>query len=116
MVEDNEIVRMLTCDLLGDLGYKVLAAENPEQCLKIVRGYSKRIDLLLTDVVMPVMNGKELYEILKPVRPEMKVLFMSGYAKNIIDQHGIMAGNLNFIQKPFSLQTLAEGIRHAIDS
>lgn len=116
VVEDNEIVRMLTCDMLGDLGYKVLVAENPEKCKEIVRDYGSRIDLLLTDVVMPGMNGKDLYEILRLIRPGMKALFMSGYASNIIGMHGIIGDGVNFLQKPFSLHALAGSIRKAIDS
>jgi PAS domain S-box-containing protein len=116
VAEDNEIVRMLTCDMLANLGYKVLAAESPEKCMEIVRSYNRPVDLLLTDVIMPGMNGKELYEIIKSMRPGIKVLFMSGYTSNIIGQQGIIGDNVNFIQKPFSLQALSESIRKAIDS
>jgi signal transduction histidine kinase/CheY-like chemotaxis protein len=116
VVEDNEMVRKLTCDMLADLGYRVLAAENPERCIVLAHAQQGPLHLLLTDVVMPGMNGVELFNILHRVRPDMKVLFMSGYASTVIGQHGVLNEGINFIQKPFSQHALSHKARHALDS
>lgn len=115
VVEDNDIVRNLTSDMLKNLGYRVLRAECPDSCLAIVQNHHGPIQLLLTDVVMPGMNGVELFNVLHQMRPEMKVLFMSGYASAVIAKHGL-EGGLNFIQKPFSMQLFSQKIRQTLDS
>ena len=107
LVEDNEMVRMMTTDLLEGLGYKVLVADHPEKALKIVRQETSEIDLVITDVVMPGMNGKQLFEQITTDRPEInKVLFMSGYTDNIIVTNGVLEEGLHFLQKPFTAEAL----------
>ena len=116
VAEDNEMVRSLTYDMLSQLGYKVLAAENPERCIDLVKNHHGVIHLLLTDIIMPKMNGKELYDVLHHLQPGLKVIFMSGYASNVISHQNILEQGTNFIQKPFSLHKLSEIIRRALDS
>jgi len=116
VVEDNEMVRSLTCDMLNELGYRVLVAEDPERCIELVKKHHGVIDLLLTDIIMPKMNGKELFDRLNKLHPDLKVMFMSGYASNLIGQLNIIDHDTCFIQKPFSLHKLSDIIRRAIDN
>ena len=116
VAEDNEIVRSLTCDMLKMLGYKVLAAEDPAGCIDLAKKHSGALHLLLTDVIMPRMNGKELYDALNQLLPDLKVIFMSGYASDLVGQQNILDHDTCFIQKPFSLHKLSEIIRRALDS
>lgn len=116
VVEDNEMVRNLTCRMLENLRYRVLVAESPDSCIELVKRHQGAIDLLLTDVVMPRMNGKDLYNLLLSIRPDLKVLFMSGYTSNVIGYHGVLAEEVNFIQKPFSVNFLAQKVREALEA
>jgi len=116
VVEDDEMVRSLTCDMLALLGYKVMVAEDPNRCIDLVKNHQGVIHLLLTDIIMPKMNGKELYDVLNNLQPALKVVFMSGYASNLIGQQNILNRDTRFIQKPFSFHTLSKIIRRALDS
>jgi two-component system, cell cycle sensor histidine kinase and response regulator CckA len=116
VVEDDEMVKILASTMLQDLGYEVLVAENPEHCTKLVREHKGPVNLLLTDVVMPGMNGRDLAEQLCLLLPDLKVLYMSGYTNNVIVRHGVLHNNVHFIQKPFSVHTLSQKIRHALAS
>jgi two-component system cell cycle sensor histidine kinase/response regulator CckA len=100
LVEDNEIVRTMVYEQLTGRGFKVIVAEGPTQALNMVVG--QQVDLLVTDVVMPEMNGLELHNLLMQTYPGLKVLFMSGYTDTTIDNLGICADRLNFLQKPFA--------------
>jgi DNA-binding NtrC family response regulator len=101
--------------MLKRRGYNILSAGTRVLAQKIAEEYSGRIHLLLTDVIMPEMNGKELSEKLLAVRPEMDVLFMSGYPADIIASKNIINGKINFLQKPFSMQLLTGKVRDALD-
>lgn len=114
LVEDEEIILKLCKRMLENLGYKVLTAKIPNEAIKLSKGYSGSIDLLLTDVVMPNMNGMELSEQLKKGRSELEVLFMSGYTANVIAHHGILKDGLKFLPKPFSSEELAHKVRNAL--
>ncbi|MBE0602082.1 MAG: response regulator, partial [Deltaproteobacteria bacterium] len=92
----------------------VLSAENADICLELAAAHSGAIDLLLTDVIMPGKNGKELYDVLKRGRPQMKALFMSGYPGEVIGRHGILGEGVNFLQKPFTIAALAQQVRLAL--
>jgi len=116
LVEDDETVRRTTADMLTSIGYRVLAAEDVDHGVRTVKEHPGPVHLLLTDVIMPNMSGMELYELIKPQRPEIKVLFMSGYAGNVIAHHGILEEGGNFIQKPFSLRALSQKVRLILDS
>lgn len=115
VAEDNDMVRSLACDMLHTLGYTVLEAEDPERCIDLVQKHDGVIHLLLTDIIMPKMNGKELYSVLNKMHPELKVVFMSGYASNLIGNQNIIDKDTSFIQKPFSLHKLSDVIRRTLD-
>jgi two-component system cell cycle sensor histidine kinase/response regulator CckA len=116
LAEDEEVVRRFTKQILEMGGYRVLEAENGEEGMKIAAGHEGPIDLLLADVVMPKMNGRELAERLTRVRPGMGVLFMSGYTDDAIVRHGLMEVNTHFIQKPFLPNKLTKAVREILDS
>ncbi|MFA7383523.1 MAG: response regulator, partial [Desulfurivibrionaceae bacterium] len=94
----------------------LLTASTPAEAIRLAREHHGEISLLLTDVVMPEMNGQELAKILLGLYPEIKHLFMSGYAGNIIHRHGELDEGDNFIQKPFSIRALAAKIREVLDT
>jgi len=116
VVEDEEMVRKLTCQTLVINGYNVLEAPNPGSALLICEQHQGKIDLLVTDVVMPQMNGRELADRLAPLRPDMKVLYMSGYTDNIVYQQMDWSSRLKFIQKPFSPHNLLRKVRELLDN
>ena len=101
--------------VLEQLGYNVLAAEAPGKALALASGYPGNIHLLLTDVVMPEMSGRELSEHLLTHRPEIKTLFMSGYTSDIMGRHGVLGEGMNFIPKPFTKEALAGKVRQVLD-
>lgn len=115
IVEDDDSLRKLTRTILKQKGYKILEAENGEDALRIGEEHEGRIDLMITDVVMPKMNGKETAERLQPLYPQMKVIYMSGYTDDSIVHRGVLAPRLNFLEKPFSLEGLARKVREVLD-
>ncbi|MBE0585393.1 MAG: PAS domain S-box protein [Desulfofustis sp.] len=114
LVEDNLGVRTLAATILKDSGYTVVTAANGEQALQLARGGGQAIDLLLTDVVMPGINGRQLYEQLLATIPTLRVLYMSGYTDNIIAHKGVITPGLAFIQKPFSVKALTGKVRQVL--
>jgi PAS domain S-box-containing protein len=116
VVEDDPAIGVLVIEVLQPLGYRLLTAANGKEALEISRNFAEDIPMLLTDVIMPGMNGRELAEALKKDRPTVKVIFMSGYTDDVISQCGILDGGVNFIQKPLSPNTLAVKIREVLDS
>lgn len=106
LVEDESTVRKMACTMLERSGYSVLMAASPSEAFAIAKAHAGKIDLLVTDVVMPEMNGKELASQLQDLYPQIKVLFMSGYTANAIAHHGVLDDGVNFIQKPFSHKDL----------
>lgn len=114
VVEDNETVRVLTCRMLESLGYTVIEAQDVDACFALMKKQKSEIDLLLTDVVMPRMNGKELFTHLQSDHPKLKVLYMSGYTRDVIGRDGILEDTVHFIQKPFSVNAMARKIREAL--
>lgn len=114
LVEDERIVRELALKVLKRLGYNVLDAADGERAIAVAGGYRDTIHLLMTDVVMPGMNGRELANQLIRLHPEMKILYTSGYADDAIGRHGIIEEDMNFIPKPYSLQDLARRIRELL--
>lgn len=115
LVEDEPQVREMTASLLARQGYRILTAENGKQALELFAYNLEEIDLLITDVIMPHMNGRELYETIGTIKAEMKVLYMSGYTNNVITNHGGLGKNINFIQKPFSSRDLYSRVRAILD-
>ena len=114
VVEDEPMILDLTTAMLELQGYTVLRAARPDEAILLARDHAGRIDLLMTDVIMPGMNGRELSARLSPLHPEMRQLFMSGYTANVIAHHGVLDENVHFIQKPFSLKQLAAKVREAL--
>jgi PAS domain S-box-containing protein len=115
LVEDEEKILKMVTMMLERLGYKVLTANTPGDAIKLAIDHVGEIRLLMTDVVMPGMNGRELSEEIQTVSPEIRVLFMSGYTANVIANRGVLYDGVNFIQKPFSKKDLATKIREALD-
>ena len=116
LVEDEDIVRALAKEILLEYGYTVLTASNGREGLKVSREFTERIDLIVTDVVMPQMSGHELAENIRAARPEMPVLYMSGFTDDAVVRHGVSAQEMCFIQKPFSPESLAIKVREVLDN
>jgi CheY-like chemotaxis protein len=116
LVEDEEAVRTMICRVLQGSGYRILEARHGKEALEICRQHTGPIHLMVTDVIMPQMSGRELAEQLAPARPEMKVLFMSGYPDNAIVHHGVLESGTAFLQKPFTLNALENKVREVLGS
>lgn len=116
LAEDEDVVRQITQELLEMSGYKVLATTAPEEALRLFEEHQDRIDLLVTDVIMPNMSGRELAQRITRLRPETKVLYISGYTDDAIIRHGVLEAGIAFIQKPFSPATLSRKVREILDS
>jgi PAS domain S-box-containing protein len=114
LVEDDNMVRNLLARVLRQLGYHVFEAMDGRQALEIAGQYLKKIHLIVTDVVMPGMNGRELADAIQTKNPDIRVLFMSGYATSVIAHHGILDHGMFFIQKPISPKALARKIREVL--
>jgi signal transduction histidine kinase/ActR/RegA family two-component response regulator len=115
LVEDEPILLQMTTMMLEELGYTVMAAGTPDEAFRLAREHSQEIQLLLTDVVMPEMSGRDLTERLLALHPHLKSLYMSGYTADIISEQGILEEKVNFLQKPFSMEDMAEKVREALD-
>jgi two-component system, cell cycle sensor histidine kinase and response regulator CckA len=116
LVEDEADFRELASESLQDLGYRVLTAANGRKAMQLAQEAGEPIDLLVTDVVMPGMSGRELVEMVRTHRPAIKVLYMSGYTRGVIAQHGVLESGTSFLQKPFMPSDLARTIREALDA
>jgi len=115
IVEDEEEVRKLAVRILERQGYKVFEASQGLDAFLIAEGYEDLIHLLVTDVVMPKMGGRELADRIAEICPEIKVLYMSGYTDNAIVHHGVLEEGMEFIQKPFTVEGLAIKVREVLD-
>jgi two-component system, cell cycle sensor histidine kinase and response regulator CckA len=115
LVEDEEAVRTMISRVLHGNGYRILEAGNGKEAMEICRQHTGPIHLMVTDVIMPQMSGRELAEQIAPLRPEMKVLFMSGYPDNAIVHHGVLESGTAFLQKPFNLRALEGKVREVLD-
>ncbi len=114
-VEDDDSILQLGAAILKRFGYTVFTARSPGEALSLVRKQTGTIHLLITDVVMPGMNGRDLRNKIAALRPEIKVLFMSGYTANIIAHQGILESDVHFLQKPFSVNNLAAKVREVLE-
>jgi DNA-binding NtrC family response regulator len=116
LVEDDEMVRNLTRRMLAGRGYTVLTASRGEDALGVVERHGGPIDLLVTDVVMPGMSGRDVARRVAALRPEVKVLYLSGYTDDAIVRHGMLEPGIAFVQKPFSGDMLARKVRELLDA
>jgi DNA-binding response OmpR family regulator len=116
LVEDAEPLRKLAHMFLQESGYDVLTAADGAEALETARGCSRPIHLLLTDVVMPGINGRVLAERLTPMQPGMRVLYMSGYTDSFIAGHGVLESGTHLLHKPFTQEALAKKVRELLDS
>ncbi len=115
VVEDEPALLDMSKVMLEKLGYRVLAAAAPGQALQLAQAENARIDLLVTDVIMPEMNGRELAQRLRSTHPGIGVVYLSGYTADAIARHGILEPGVHFLQKPFMIKELAEKVREALD-
>ena len=115
LVEDSDVVRRLLHEILISRGYSLVEARNGEEALQISREFGGRIDLLVTDMVMPKMGGRELAHHLAPERPEMRILYMSGYTEEAIARDGVLDPGSAFLEKPFTPDALARKVRELLD-
>jgi nitrogen-specific signal transduction histidine kinase/CheY-like chemotaxis protein len=116
LAEDEEVVRRFAREILSGNGYKVLEAGSGREALLLSEAYRGEIQLLLTDVVMPKMSGRELTERIRPLRPDLRILYMSGYTDDAILRHGVLEDGIPFLQKPFTPEGLARKVREVLDS
>jgi PAS domain S-box-containing protein len=114
VVEDETALLKMSKRMLERLGYRVLAAGTPGEAIGLTQEYASEIRLVITDVVMPEMNGRDLAERLQALCPSMKILFMSGYTANVIIHRGVLDDDINFIQKPYSMEDLAVNVREVL--
>ncbi|MBD3223579.1 MAG: response regulator [Caldithrix sp.] len=116
VVEDEKEVLNMTQSMLKNLGYQVTTAETPQKALILAEDSGNKYDLLITDVIMPEMTGKQLSDKMSKLHPDIRTLFMSGYTFDSISYKGVTDKDLHFMAKPFSISTLAEKVRHVLDS
>lgn len=114
VVEDEPALLEIDKTILERLGYRVLPASLPGEAIRLAEEHASEIHLLLTDIIMPEMNGRDLAERLQSICPRMKTLFMSGYTADMIADRGVLDENVNFVQKPFSMKELAAKVRGAL--
>jgi len=116
LVEDEDAILKMGKRMLESLGYRVMASASPVEALEMAQKHSEGLDLLITDVVMPEMNGRDLSRQLQQIHPGLRSLFMSGYTANVIAHRGVLDAGVHFIQKPFSKKDLAMKVRSILDN
>jgi CheY-like chemotaxis protein len=116
LAEDEEQVRRMTRTILEMNGYHVLEASSGDEALATYKQHEGRIDLVITDVVMPQMSGRELAQSLEALRPGIKVLYVSGYTDDAIVRHGLLDEGIAFIQKPFTPEAFSRKVREVLDA
>tara|TARA_B100000609_G_scaffold100677_1_gene80153 strand:+ start:193 stop:615 length:423 start_codon:yes stop_codon:yes gene_type:complete len=114
LVDDEALILSLGAEMLQHLGYQVLSANSPEKAIRLAESHNGTVDLLVTDVVMPDMDGKELADIMCKRFPSLKVIFMSGYTSEEIASQGVTTGDVHFMQKPFAVADLGAKVREVL--
>jgi CheY-like chemotaxis protein len=115
LVEDESVVRRLVAEILETTGYTVLQAADGPSALELLQRHKAPVDLLLTDLVMPGMSGREVAQVVTQMHPDTHVVYMSGYTGSVIDHHGIVEDGVTFVQKPFSADDLSRALRSLLD-
>jgi DNA-binding response OmpR family regulator len=115
LVEDETFLREVTCEILESAGYRVLKTQNAEEAISAFREYKKIVRLLLTDVVLPGQNGRDLATELRNDCPKLKIIFISGYPENAVTRHGIKEDGMFYLPKPFSLQSLTRKVKQVLE-
>ncbi len=115
LVEDESLILGVAKVMLEELGYEVLIAAKPQEAIDLVKNDTAGIQLLITDVIMPEMNGRQLAKLIRDIRPEVKCLYTSGYTANVIAHHGVLDEDVCFLPKPFSMHDLAVKVRQALE-
>ena len=115
VVEDEKTVRKFVCEILQTQGYKIIEAKTPSEGLKLASSYKDQIHLLLTDVIMPGINGLELYKKITDTWPDIKVMYMSGYTDDVMVNFGMPKEEIHLLQKPFKVHALTKMIRQILD-
>ncbi|MEJ2636082.1 MAG: response regulator [Calditrichia bacterium] len=116
MVEDEEDVRTLIHEILKSTGYEVLEAGSADEAINFCRNQNNSVNLILTDVIMPKMNGPELVKKCAEFRKDLKILYLSGYTNNTIINHGVLETGVAFLQKPFTAENLLNKVWEALNS
>ena len=115
LAEDDPSVRAIVSEVLAQKGYRVLRAPDGQAALEMARGHPEEISLLVTDIVMPGMTGRELAEALTAERPGLRVLYMSGYTDDAVVRHGVLQEGMPYLQKPFAPHALSSKVREVLD-
>jgi DNA-binding response OmpR family regulator len=116
LVEDERALRTLVFELLTRAGYRVLQGATPNEALAVAGAHPGPVHLVLTDVIMPHMSGRQMAETLRATRPEAHVLFMSGYTDDAISHHGILDPGMHFLEKPFTSLALLRKVRDVLEA
>ncbi|TPW09393.1 MAG: putative PAS/PAC sensor protein, partial [Acidimicrobiaceae bacterium] len=116
LVDDDEALRAMATRFLEPAGYTVLSAASGDEALRLLDRYQGAVHLLLSDVVMPGIDGRRLAEQLGMTRPQMRVLYMSGYTNDTVVRHGVLDGQVSYLEKPFSAAALCRKVRTTLDS
>ena len=114
LVEDESFLLEVTSEILESAGYRVLKTRNAAEAIRAFRQFHSIVRLLLTDVVLPGQNGRDLANELRGIRPDLRIIFISGYPENVVTRHGIQEGGMSYLPKPFSLQSLTRKVRQAL--
>lgn len=115
LVEDETFLLEVTCEILESAGYRVLKTRNATEAMDAFRQFHAIVRLLMTDVVLPGRNGRDLASEVRSISPDLKVIFISGYPENAITRHGIQEEGMFYLPKPFSLPTLTRKVREALE-
>jgi two-component system cell cycle sensor histidine kinase/response regulator CckA len=113
LVEDEGFVREVTCEVLQSVGYRVLKAQNAKEAMRAFRQYEEEVQLLLTDVVMPGQNGRDLAQDLMAICPDLRTIFISGYPENAVTR--LQGREVHYLPKPFSVESLVQKVREVLD-
>ncbi len=116
LTEDDTTVLRIAKEMLESIGYTVIPAAGPEEAIAFCENHQQNIDLLLTDIIMPVMNGDEMAKRIRQIRPGIKTLYMSGYAADVVARRGMLEPGAMFLQKPFTLRTIADKVTEAMEA